>query len=422
MPWQCVLASRGSNVQQDEANARDELIAAIYGAASEVLPASRPLELLSAMTRSDKAFVAHYNFEERRGAIIASFNVEPNFIDTYRDIYAAENPWLARSSYFQAEGLVWRGSDIVPNEALAQTSFFQLFMYGQVIRNTAHLVIRVRGANVIHVMLSRRSHAEEYDDAALAICRLYALHARQAIEVNGAVGTRRFVELGFETAIEELAAGVALVELPSTIRYMNETCHVLFNGPREGAAPKRWAPSGSSSGRPPVAARLPRPLVEVLAQKPVPRSCVIQRDVGDGRRPIFVEIRPYTFGNEADAQTRSGYVVVCRSADTEIEVEETALRAAFHLTASEARVCAALLAGENIFSLALRLNISPQTARTHVKHIFEKTYTTRQSELMKLLVSVARGKIAKSTASGESAPRLPQGAWPFKRPGGLSAD
>lgn len=406
-------------MQPNSLHTNDDLIAAIYGAAGEVLPPSRPLELLAAMTRSDKAFAAHYNFEAKRGAITASFNIEPNFVDTYADLYAADNPWLARTSYFQAEGLVWRGSDIVPNDVLAETSFYKLFMHGQVIRSTAHLVIRVRGSDLIHVMLSRRSHADEYDDDTLAQCRLFAMHARRAIEIAGAIATRRFVEQGFETAIEELAGGVALVELPSTIRYMNETCHTMFINPREAVPARRWAPPGRRS---PVSARLPRPLVEVLARRPVPHSCIIERDVGDERRPIFVEIRPHKLGNEADGQTRNGYVIVCRSADTEIEVEESALRAAFQLTAAEARVCAALVSGENIYGLATRLNISPQTARTHVKHIFEKTYTTRQSELMKLLVSVARRKMPKQVTAPDGAPRVSGMVLPLKRPGGFTAD
>jgi len=411
-------------VHQSSLSARDELIAAIYGAAAEVLPASRPLELLAAMTRSDKAFAARFNFEQRSGAMVASFNVEPHYVDSYKTLYAHENPWLARASYFQAEGLVWRGSDIVEHSRLTDTSFFKLFMYGQVIEKTAQLVIRVRGPEVIHVMLTRRPQSDEYDDATLEICRVYALHARRALEIGGAVDASRWMQNGIECAANELAAGMALVELPSTIRYVNEVGQALFADSRNGVPAKRWALPGGANRRPPVTARLPRQLIEVLAQRPMPRSCVIERDVADSRRPIFVEIRPAVFGNEADALVPNSVVIVCRDADVGIEIDEAALRKAFHLTPAEARVCAALVSGENVHALALRLNISPQTARTHVKHIFEKTYTTRQSELMKLLMSIARRKEAKPLPAEKAPPLAGTEVWPLpsQRRGTLSGD
>ena len=176
---------------------------------------------------------------------------------------------------------------------------------------------------------------------------------------------------------------------------MNRTFHLMCAGQSGPAAGAPWsAASAFSQGQPPVVRRLPRPLVEALSARPVPPSCIIQPSGGDGERPIFVDIRPYEYRSDLHAQQRTGYVIVCRSADPDIEVDEGALRAAFNLTAAEARVCAGLVSEENIVALAEKLEISPQTARTHLKRIFEKTYTTRQPELMKLLMSVSRRKTA----------------------------
>lgn len=405
-------------MQYTEASRREDLIGAIYAAAAGVVPASEPLELLTSMTRCDKAFVGHYNVDERRGSMLATFNIEPNFIDTYASIFSRENPWLARSSYFQAEGLVWRGSDIVEHERLVVTNFYKLFMHGQIMERTAHLVVRVKGPDVIHITLTRGTQSEEFDNEAIDICQLYAKHARRALDLTTNIATQRFMEQGFEAALGELSAGVALVELPGTVRYVNEYFHTLFAGRSDGSAPRRNGPI-PGVGRLPVALRLPRALADALAQPHVPRSCVVAHDADDGRRPIFVEFRPFAFANPAEAGVRNGYAIVCRSPDAAIEIDEGTLRTAFGLTASEARVCAALVMGENIDGLATRLEISPMTVRTHVKHIFEKTYTTRQSELMKLLVSIARRRIPGPPAN--AAP-VSSPLWPRSRPRSLSGD
>ena len=378
-------------------NARDELVASLYAAAAGIVPTSRPLELLSELTRSDKAFAAHFNFDRQRGKILASFNVEPHNVENYQEIYASKNPWLARASYFQAEGLVWRGSEIVDLARLKETEFYKLFLYGQLIENTAHLVVRVRGSDVFHVMLTRRRDAEDYDDAAFEICRLFAYHARHAFEITDASAARQFIEEACNTAIDELAAGVAVIEPPTTILHMNQTFAALVEGFRGAST----LPKPRSIISPPFArrfatdAKLPRPLAEALATHPVPSSCVVHPTADEGARPIAIEIRPVKLRSMPGALARNGFILLSRSPDCEIEVDEPALRASYGLTPAEARVCAALVSGENIHLLSDRLSISPQTARTHLKRIYDKTSTTRQPELVRLLMSFAYRKPTK---------------------------
>ena len=369
------------------------MIAALYASAADLLPPSRPLELLVELTRSDKAFAAQFNLDQKRGAIVATFNVEPHFIETYTELYAGQNPWLGRASYFQAEGLVWRGSDIVEPARLKETEFYKLFLYGQAIGPTVHLVIRVRGADVFHVMLTRRTGADDYDAAALDICRLYTGHARQASEISDAGSMRRFVQDGFDTAVDEVATGVAIVEPPATILHMNASFAAFVTG---AATPVRRPPDAfprpARFSRPQVEVRLPRPLVEALGARPVPSFCNIRIDTDEGMRPTSVGIRPIRMSGGLGGSPRSGFVLIARTAEASFEMDEAPLRAAYLLTAAEARVCSALITGENVHMLSLRLGISPQTARTHLKRIYDKTGTTRQAELLRLLVTFAYRK------------------------------
>lgn len=58
----------------------------------------------------------------------------------------------------------------------------------------------------------------------------------------------------------------------------------------------------------------------------------------------------------------------------------------FGLTAAEARVALALFEGLTPREAAVRLSISPHTVHVHLAHIFEKTATNRQAELIRLLM------------------------------------
>lgn len=65
------------------------------------------------------------------------------------------------------------------------------------------------------------------------------------------------------------------------------------------------------------------------------------------------------------------------------------------LTESEARLAAALAAGETLASHAARLGIGRETARTHLRNAFAKTGTRRQAELVRLVLG---GPAALATA------------------------
>jgi len=63
------------------------------------------------------------------------------------------------------------------------------------------------------------------------------------------------------------------------------------------------------------------------------------------------------------------------------------LKALFNLTPAESRMASQLLQGKSVIEAADALGITRQTARVHLKRIFGKTYTGRQSELMRLLLN-----------------------------------
>lgn len=59
----------------------------------------------------------------------------------------------------------------------------------------------------------------------------------------------------------------------------------------------------------------------------------------------------------------------------------------YRLTPAESRLAAELVQGKSVETAAYSLGISSHTARTHLKRIFSKTRTTRQGELISVLLS-----------------------------------
>ncbi|MBS9535426.1 helix-turn-helix transcriptional regulator [Mycobacterium sp. M1] len=100
-----------------------------------------------------------------------------------------------------------------------------------------------------------------------------------------------------------------------------------------------------------------------------------------GRSPYRVEVLPL-----GDAAAPAVLVAIVDPAG-QPELHQQFWRQRFGLTATESTVAAALVHGHGLQSVADQLGVSLSTVRTHQQHIFQKTQTHRQAELVRLLLT-----------------------------------
>jgi DNA-binding CsgD family transcriptional regulator len=98
--------------------------------------------------------------------------------------------------------------------------------------------------------------------------------------------------------------------------------------------------------------------------------------------PVRAAADPYSF---PDART----LLFIVDPDADQGPDEATLAVAFELTPAEARMAARLAQGDTVEGAARALGIRITTARTHLARIFLKTGTTRQPELVRMLLSVS---------------------------------
>ena len=84
------------------------------------------------------------------------------------------------------------------------------------------------------------------------------------------------------------------------------------------------------------------------------------------------------------------------------------LRCHFGLTPAEARLALHLVAGETLRSAALKLRITYETARTHLKNIFSKTGTCRQAELVVVIATALPGCVGSTEQNSDAGEQVPR--------------
>ena len=111
-------------------------------------------------------------------------------------------------------------------------------------------------------------------------------------------------------------------------------------------------------------------------------ACVTRRS---GRRPYGVVVAPVREGPlEAVAGHTRAMVMLTDPEASPMPVPEI-VGALLDLTPTESRVATGLMQGRSLADVAEDLGVTMNTARTHLKRIFEKTRTSRQGELVAMM-------------------------------------
>ena len=181
-------------------------------------------------------------------------------------------------------------------------------------------------------------------------------------------------------ALDRLLLGVALVDGDGRVAATNRSAREIF-AERDGLELRGDALHAAD----PAAARRLRELLRSDAEGSL-RGGALAVPRKPPRSPLTLLVAP--LGGRSRGQGRAAVVKAVfisareRGAETSDE-----LRRLYDLTPGEASLAALLVQGLSLKEGAEDLGITENTARTHLKRIFDKTGTHRQGELVGLLLS-----------------------------------
>ncbi len=249
-----------------------------------------------------------------------------------------------------------------------------------------------------------------YGDAEVRLFTLLAPHVCRSVAISDALNLRTIRSKNLEATLNALTCGVYLIDRQGRIVFMNSA------GDRQVRTSDalRLGKSGLVPVNPVAHARLTQSIAEATADEAETPSGGIamlalpgEEDVG-----LVATILPLNRGERRSLYGASGAAAVVFVQDpiTEARFSGQGFAQLYGLTASELRVMLVMLPGLSAHEAAETLEISEATVKTHLHHIYGKTGTSKQTELMhvfmgsvlplqetqKLLPSSAKAEIASS--------------------------
>jgi DNA-binding CsgD family transcriptional regulator len=361
-----------------------ELVDRIYEAALGEGGWSEILEHLAGALGGPTALHA-YDLTRGRGTTLLGAAFQPEVTTAYHDHYCTVNPWMRESRRSFDDGELVISSEIYPDEQLVRTEFHDDFLRpNDLFYSMGGVLLREQGSVVSFTNLRSR-RVGLYRPEERAAFRSLIPHLKRALllsrRLEAATAGRT---LAFEL-LDRLPYGVVLLDGAGRVLHGNRAARSVLDA-QDGLSVREGQLAAASSAD---TARLRR-LVAAAARVtdgagPSAGDLVLERP--SGRAPYVLAACPLR-APAIDVAHQARVALFVTDPEGPAGSAELTLARVYRLTPAETRLAAVLAQGLCLSEAGARFGVSANTVRTQLKSLFAKTGTRRQSDLVRLLLTL----------------------------------
>lgn len=321
----------------------------------------------------------------RDSAVVHSFGENDEYTQSYSETYRHLNPYLPALSLIEP-GRVVSGADLVPTAAFAKTRFFNEWVRPQGFSDVlgASLARETHGSALFSV---RRGATQGLVDAgALRRMQLITPHVRRAVLTERLIERHQHQAASLEQLVDGLAVAVLLVDRTGRVMHANPAAdRLLTDGSIIKIADRRLVTSDISK-RQGFATALADTFDDGAGGYGRHPSPIALKGGDDAK--WFAHVLPLRPGDALEWGGQACAAVFVQPAWIEARSTLAWIGSSYRLTPGELRVLARLVEpGGSVADLALALDLSAATIRTHLRALFAKTGTTRQVDLVRFVAA-----------------------------------
>jgi DNA-binding CsgD family transcriptional regulator len=348
-----------------------QLVGSVYDAALDADLWPSVLEQFARTFGSTSAHLSEDNLTSTAGRLV-SYGFDPDFAARYAEYYAIRNVLWKNIVRQSLEGVL-TDRIIMPREELVRSEFYNDFLQPQGGEEILCFAGAPRDGICMNLILAREARYGAWGAKDMKALAAVTPHLNRSLGLNRQLGELRIVNDLADEALYRINCGLVLVDAGAAVLFANRVAERLFDN--RGLRLKQ---NRLLAARVPETTALHR-LIAETAQDGVGGSLVIPRATG---RPLLISAAPMKARNAP----ASGVILFVRDMAAPTTPNLSSFVRHFGLTAAEASLAAELAKADGVTAAAARLRIARATARTHLIHIFQKTATRRQAELVRLML------------------------------------
>jgi DNA-binding CsgD family transcriptional regulator/PAS domain-containing protein len=296
-------------------------------------------------------------------------------------------PWSTRYMYEFKDRWGDMG-EVMGHIDLARTELYTEWLKPQGLAaawTVGHTICNEQGEAMGGFAVFPREGAPPYTRDQFAEADALVPHLRRAVQIQVTVQRAQRVRVALAEAIDRLPTGVLLLDSKRRVVVQNRGAERILAAD-DGFRIDRHGPSADDARENATLQRLIADSMEARAGQEMRSAGFVAISRPSGKRSYAVMVTPLL---DAPKSAMSDAVVALFVADPSARffAGPEALSELYQLTHSEAELVRLLASGLSLEEAADKRGVSLNTARSHLKHVFAKTDTSRQGELVRLIMS-----------------------------------
>lgn len=363
----------------------ERTVGAIYDSALSPENWSVTLEQLAKLFRSQTASLTSRDLKTMNGNAI-SFGADPASIREYFEVWRHRNIFVNRTKAW-LPGSIETDQQIVARRDLERSDYFNEYMK----RFDADWVVRLSLMTEagLHqsISLSRHQSVGEYGPSDVKLGEMLMPHLQRAARIGRQLQRANLFRVVSAELLEGNPLGVVLLDRNGRVTFANRAARsiavradalVIRHGTIECLSP---SDNKQLDGL--VCGALAK-----VGGVTAPRGGVMRLSRHSSGRDYIVAVGSLGSGATPFEGLASAAFLLITDPDTLPQTLSSMLQRVYGATPAEARLAEQLAMGNSVEHAAEMLRIKVSTARWHLASLFRKTDTTRQTELIRLLLSL----------------------------------
>ncbi|MBK8990929.1 MAG: helix-turn-helix transcriptional regulator [Gammaproteobacteria bacterium] len=273
--------------------------------------------------------------------------------------------------------------EIIPLAELEQTELYKLCMAPGGMHDSLGADVEVDGIVEAQLRVSRARGARSFGKRETQLCTLLLPHLERAVRIYMRLHRVESERALYAGAISQLAVGTVILDARGAVSATNTLADGILAA-RDGL----WVAEGVLRVQNPrEAAELRRILGELAESQRAGQPALAQAlriSRPSGRADLGLVLRPLPATDES--QGVAGIAVFVSDPEERSDAPVQVLVKLFGFTPTEALVAIQLANGLNIDDAAAELGMTRNTARAHLRSVFNKTGISRQPALVRLIL------------------------------------
>ena len=380
--------SNSGNCPDISLEAFSKVVEAVYDCALDPNRWHSTVRMIADLCQSQVCILGVHDYTNGRSELSYKLGYDDeHWVRLHEEKYKGMNPFFA-SLQSQAVGTVSTQAMLIDDHEFFESRYYQEWAKPQGLRDMINFKVLHTEQRMGLLVANRLESSPRYGDAEVRLFTLLAPHICRAVSISDALDLKTVRSEALEATLNALASGVYLTDRQGRVVFMNSAAEKQV---KAGNALRIENDHLAPVDR---AARLAmsKAIAEAMDDEAATSAGGISLALPGGEAGgLFATILGLNRGKRSNVGGAFAATAAIFVQDPIVvpPFPGEAFAKLYGLTGGELRVLLAMSPGLGVKEAAEMLGIGETTAKTHMQHIYAKTSTSKQTELMHLFMSSA---------------------------------